>query len=111
MIMIKSLLVSGTVLFLCSCASYIPPADPQFSCNNVYTTGKVSLTGNDLKHSAMGYCRAGMKQKNFEYFYDGQHYMTVKYKDNVEKKCSCLNERGKWYPTSEMECRKRHGHL
>ena len=109
--MIKSLLVSGTVLFLCSCASYIPPADPQFSCNNVYTTGKVSLTGNDLKHSAMGYCRAGMKQKNFEYFYDRQHYMTVKYKDNVEKKCSCLNERGKWYRTSEMECRKRHGHL
>lgn len=109
--MIKSLLVSGTVLFLCSCASYIPPADPQFSCNNVYTTGKVSLTGKDLKHSATGYCRAGMKQKNFEYFYDGQHYMTVKYKDNVETKCSCLNERGKWYPTSEMECRKRHGHL
>jgi hypothetical protein len=69
------------------------------------------LTGNDLKHSATGYCRAGMKQKNFEYFYDGQHYMTIKYKDNVETRCSCLNERGKWYPTSEMECRKRHGHL
>lgn len=109
--MIKLLFSAGFAIALCSCAGYIPPTDPQFSCDNVTVTGKVSLTGKDLKHSATGYCRAGMKQKNFEYFYDGQHYMTVKYKNNVETKCSCLNESGKWYPTSEMECRKRHGRL
>jgi len=104
-------LLSSVVILFSSCASYIPPIDPQFSCQNEYSRGKVLLKGNDPKHTAYGYCRKGMKQKNFIYSYEGVSYMKVKYKNNIETKCSCLNPNGQWYASTEASCRKAYGRL
>ncbi|MCK9183396.1 MAG: hypothetical protein M0P13_11055 [Fibrobacteraceae bacterium] len=110
--MIKRLLLLGSAaVALGSCARYIPPSDPQFSCETVQSRDRVVLTGTDLKHTAYGFCRRGMKEKTFEYSYDGVAYMRVKYNDNMEIKCSCKNNQGKWFASTEVNCRKAHGLL
>ncbi|MBP5246649.1 MAG: membrane lipoprotein lipid attachment site-containing protein [Fibrobacter sp.] len=106
----KILFVTLGIVALTACSSYHPPIDPQFSCANNSSRTKVTLTGNDPRHTAVGYCRGQMQVKNWGYYYDGLHYMTIKFRENEEVKTSCLTDNSRWASSTAAECRAKHGH-
>jgi hypothetical protein len=106
----KILFGALAAMALTACSTYHPPLDPQFSCANQKSKTKVTLVGSDPRHTAVGYCRGQMQVKNWGYYYEGTHYMTIKFRENEEVKTSCLDDNSRWYSSSAAECRAKHGH-